>query len=581
MRLLVAAVAAVAGVVLGVIAYRLQHDDLHQTVLRSIPAVAIGWTAIASGLIATDKRPGNRLGLLMVAYGFAVLIRPWQYSSDDVVFTIGYALGQLNVALAGHVVLAYPRGRVSDPLELALVRAGYVATALIPLATLLVYDGSAGLAYVPPGPESLLLAVASDTVAAGFEDAFVLLVYGLLAASFLALVVRKLARATSRERRLLAPLVLAAFVVATRALTEMLLAFVSPPPAIVERLYWWQVAGQLLLPVALLAGLLRSHLARAHVGELVLELDQVGPEGIRDALARHLDDPSLGLAFWLPDLGVYVDARGEPVTLPRADPRRSVTELRHGDEPIAAIAHDPSLDDEPALAAAGAAVRLALENARLHAEVLAQLQQVQESRARIVAAGDEQRRRIERDIHDGAQQRLVALALQLRAEQRRRGGTLDPQLEAVLTDAVDELQLAVSELRELARGVHPAVLTEEGLAGALESLAGRTPLAVTVEAAPKDRLPAEVEAAAYYVACEALANAVKHAAASHVRIRAAREDGMLVIRVADDGVGGATLTGGTGLRGLADRVEAYGGRLRVESTPGTGTVVVGEIPCAS
>jgi signal transduction histidine kinase len=581
MRLVLTAVTALAGIVLGVIAYRLQHEDLHQTVLRSVPAVAIGWTAIASGLIAAGKRPGNRLGLLMVAYGFAVLIRPWQYSSDDVVFTIGYALGQLNVALAGHVVLAYPRGRVGDPLELWLVRAGYLATTLIPLATLLVYDGDAGLAYVPPGPESLLLAATSDRAAAGLEDAFVLLVYGLLAACFLALVARKLVRATTRERRLLAPLVLAAFVVATRALTEMLLAFVSPPPAIVERLYWWQVAGQLLLPVALLVGLLRSHLTQSHVGELVLELGQVGPEGIRDALARHLGDPSLELAFWLPDRNVYVDARGEPVELPRDDPQRSVTELRHGDEPIAAIVHDPSLDDEPTLAAAGAAARLALENARLHAEVLAQLQQVQESRARIVTAGDDQRRRIERDIHDGAQQRLVALALQLRAEQRRRGGTIDPQLEAVLTDAVDELQLAVSELRELARGVHPAVLTEEGLGGALESLAGRTPLRVTVEAAPAERFPAEVEAAAYYVACEALANAVKHAAASQVRIRAAREDGTLVIRVADDGVGGATLTGGTGLRGLADRVEAYGGRLRVESSPGSGTVVIGEIPCAS
>ena len=212
--------------------------------------------------------------------------------------------------------------------------------------------------------------------------------------------------------------------------------FTSLPQFFASRLYWWQVAGQILLPIALLIGLLRARLARSHVGELVLELDHTPPEGIRDALARHLGDPSLELFFWLPERNGYVDATGASVELPASGSTRSVTEVSNEGERIAGIVHDRSLDEEPQLLqAAAAAARLTLENARLHAQVLAQLVQVQESRRRIVAAGDEQRRRIEWDIHDGAQQRLVALALDLRATQRRLGGRVDPDVERVLTEA--------------------------------------------------------------------------------------------------------------------------------------------------
>ena len=195
-----------------------------------------------------------------------------------------------------------------------------------------------------------------------------------------------------------------------------------------------------------------------------------------------------------------------------------------------------------------------------------------------MAAGDEQRRRIERDLHDGAQQRLVALALELRAAQMRLGTRLDPDTETVLEAAVGELQQAVTELRELAAGVHPAVLTEDGLEAALEPLAHRTPVPVAVTTTLAGRPPPEIEAAAYFVACEALANAVKHAAAS-VTISAVSRNGSLVIEVSDDGRR-RDMARGTGLRGLADRVEAHGGSLRVVSAPGRGTRVVGELPCA-
>jgi signal transduction histidine kinase len=380
----------------------------------------------------------------------------------------------------------------------------------------------------------------------------------------------------------LAPVLLAAVVASMRAFYEFVATFVDPIPVFAERVYWWQVAGQIALPIAFLAGMLSSRLARADVADLLRDLDRAPPTQLRAALARAVDDPSLELAFWLPDRGLYADADGAPVELPRGDRRRAMTRIAQDGEPVAVLVYDASLRDDPGLIeAAAAAARLALENARLQAELKAQLSRVQESRARIVTAGDEQRRRIERDLHDGAQQRLVALALELRAAQKRLGGRLDPDTEAVIEGAVGELQLAVSELRELAAGVHPSVLTEDGLAAALESLARRTPVPVSLTELPSERLPPPIEAAAYFVACEALANAVKHANASSITMSAVQRNGSLTVEVADDGEGGADIARGTGLRGLADRVEAHGGRLRIESPPGGGTRVIGELPCAS
>ena len=372
-------------------------------------------------------------------------------------------------------------------------------------------------------------------------------------------------------------------VFALRAVWEGVFTFVERPSGIAyDYLLWWQIVGFIALPIALLAGMLRARLARANVGDLVLELERTPPEDLPAALARTLGDPDLEVLFWLPERGEYVDTQGRRVELPAPGADRAVTLLDHDDdEPVAAIVHDASLVDEPELLrASGAAAGLALENARLHAEMRAQLVHVQESRVRIVAAADEERRRIERDIHDGAQQRLVALALQLRSAQRQLGNRSDPEIDRLLAEAVGELQVAVEELRELARGVHPAILTEDGLGAALESLAGRTPLPVELDVTD-GRLPPQIEATAYFVACEALANVVKHAHASRAAVSARRRNGLLVVEIEDDGVGGARAANGSGLSGLADRVEALGGRLVVESPAGAGTRVMGEIPCAS
>lgn len=584
-RIRVTALGAVvaAGLALGVVAYRVQVDELgrYTSAENAMAIVAVAWAFLLAGLVAWRRRPGNRLGPLMTLAAFALLLRQLRYSHDPWTFTSFFLLSEVSYALVAHSVLAYPGGRVTDRLERAFLAVGYTATLAFPLAILLVYDGSRQLRFFDPvARESAIVLVADGDLAIALQKAFVVLVWGVLASIFIGLLVRRLVRATPLGRRLLAPLLLAAVAVALRAVFEGVFTFVERPSIVLYTyLFWWQIVGFIALPLALLLGLLRARLARAGVGDLVLELEDAPPRRVREALARALHDPTLEVAFWLSEEGRFVDADGGPVTLPEDGARRAVTRLDHDGVPVAALVHDPALAQEPRLVeAAGAAARLALENARLHAETRAQLATVKESRARIVAAADDERRRIERDLHDGAQQRLVALALQLRSAQRELHP--DGDVERLLDESVRELQAAVEELRELARGVHPAILTEEGLASALESLAYRTPLEVDLDVA-EERLPPPVEATAYFVVCEALANVVKHAHATKASVRARRLNGLLRIEVADDGVGGAHAEPGSGLSGLSDRVEALGGRLIVVSGTGAGTRVVGEIPCAS
>jgi signal transduction histidine kinase len=567
-----------AAVAVGVLAYRVQVDSLHSPWQRAAATAATALVFVVAGLLAWARRPGNRLGPLMVAAGYALLLRQFRYSHEALLFTAFFALGDVWYALVGHAAIAYPGGHVRGRIERIFVRVGYAAVIALPLLVLFFYDGSHPLPFFHSrSPRSLLLVDGNTGVVAGLEKALVV-VYGIIGVTFIVIVARKLVLATPRGRRLLLPLMLAAIAIALRALFECCRTFFDTGIAN-DYVFWWQVAALLTLPLALLAGLLRARLARASVGDLLRTIGRTPSDGLRDAAARALGDDTLELAFWIPEQSGYVDASGARVVLPtRAD--RAVTAIEHDGRPLAVLIHDPTLVDEPDLVeAVGAATRLALENARLNAELKAQLEAVKESRARIVAAADQERRRIERDIHDGTQQRLVALALDLQSAQRRADdGAKDP---TVLPHAVSELQAAVEELRELARGVHPAILTEEGLGHALESLALRTPLPVTVENRTNGRMPPEIEATAYFVASEALANVVKHARATRAAISVERRNGSLAIGISDNGVGGARPEPGSGLSGLADRVEALGGTIAVESPAGDGTRVHAEIPCAS
>ena len=562
----------------GLYGYHLLVHDLDGKVGNALASIGVAWIFVAAGVIAWSRRPESRVGLLMVFVGYGLLYRKLQYSHDPGVFTAGFALGEVGLIGAyAHTVLAYPSGRLGSRLERWFIGAGYVAVVAFPTALLLVFDHSTTCPFTSchgTPPRSLIAVAPSSDTFDLLQTIYKAAIYGGVSVVFIALISHRLWRATPRGRALLAPLLLAAIFAATRGLFEALLQFVGHTQRTSELVYTWQIAGQAALPIALLAGLLSARLARGTVADLVVELGQAPSGGVRDALARALHDPTLQVAYWLPMRQAYVDEAGSPMVVP-AD-GRGVTRL----EDVAALVHDPDLDPR-LVEAAGAAARLALHNARLQADVRAQLAKVQESRRRIVTAGDEQRRKIERDLHDGVQQRLVGLALRLRIAQRELGPKLDPEIDGVLEAGVSELQIVVEELRELARGLHPAVLTEEGLGGALESLAARTPLPIELVSAPDERLPREIEAAAYFVACEAVANAVKHSEATSVRISAERRNGKLVIEIEDDGVGGAKENGGSGLRGLVDRVEAHGGTLRVESEPGRGTRVVGELPCAS
>jgi signal transduction histidine kinase len=331
-----------------------------------------------------------------------------------------------------------------------------------------------------------------------------------------------------------------------------------------------------VLPFAFLVGLLRSRLSRA--GAVSALVERFGGTSVRDALAEALGDRTLELAFWLPDPGRYVDGAGRRFELPGEHGPRAATEIERGGVRIAAIVHERALCEEPELVrAAGAAAALALENERLDAELRARYADLQASRARLVAAGDAARRRLERDLHDGAQQRFVALALQLRlARSRVPDGS---EAAALLDRGLAELSAGLGELRELARGIHPAVLTERGLEPALESLAARAPVPATITSAMEERLPPAVETAAYFVVAEALTNVAKYARATAAEVTVSRADGHVLIDVRDDGIGGADPAAGTGLRGIADRVAALDGRLRIDSPPGGGTLLHAEIPC--
>ncbi len=246
---------------------------------------------------------------------------------------------------------------------------------------------------------------------------------------------------------------------------------------------------------------------------------------------------------------------------------------------VAALVHDPALNDEPELLdAAAAAAGIALENARLHVELRARLEELRGSRARIVEAGDKERQRLERNLHDGAQQRLIALSLELSLLEEQLDGDLDATTQ--LDQARREIATSLDELREVARGIHPAVVSGHGLAVALEQLTALAPVPVRLTVAIEGRLPDALEVAAYYLVSESLANVGKYAKASSVTVDVSRLNGQVLVEVTDDGIGGADTERGTGLRGLADRVEALDGRLRIWSPGGGGTRVRAEIPCA-
>jgi signal transduction histidine kinase len=301
------------------------------------------------------------------------------------------------------------------------------------------------------------------------------------------------------------------------------------------------------------------------------------PSGpVREMLAASLGDHSVTIAYWLPEREVFVDELGRPVHMPEPGSGMTWTAVERDGRRVAAIVHDAALDTSRELVtAAAAASSLAIDNERLKADLRARLEELRVSRLRIVEAADAARRRLERDLHDGAQQQLVGLALELRLLRRRVG---DPELEALVDELGNRLNLALNELRELARGIHPAILTARGLAPAIGALADRVPVPVEVEIAVDERYPPAVEAAAYFLVAEALTNVAKYAQATLAQVELHRAGHELVVTVVDDGIGGADMEAGSGLRGLQDRLSAVDGTLAIESPPGGGTRLRATLP---
>jgi signal transduction histidine kinase len=347
----------------------------------------------------------------------------------------------------------------------------------------------------------------------------------------------------------------------------------------VAQIRWATFATLALAPTVFLIGLLYARLSHSALGELVVELrGDLSPSDLRDALARSLRDPSLELAYWLPEFETYADAEGRPLDLRALPGARSTTLIDRNGEHVAALLHDRSLQDEPELlGTVTAAAGIAVENGRLQAELRARLEELRGSRARVIDAGQKERQRLERNLHDGAQQRLIALSLELsRLEQRL---VADPDAQMRLDLARREIALSLAELRDVAQGIHPAVVSGHGLTVALESIAARAPIPVRLVVELDGRLQEALEVAAYYVVSESLANIGKHARATAASVAVVRRNGEVVVEIVDNGIGGADTERGTGLRGLADRVEALGGRLRVWTPAGGGTRVKAEIPC--
>jgi signal transduction histidine kinase len=507
---------------------------------------------IACGLIAWRRRPDNHAGRLMTAIGFAALIYPLLVQVDSSlattlaylfssVWTIGYAALLLSFMTGGLLTSTIDR-------------------LLVGVFTLTLFVAHFLLLLVYPIPGNLLLIEENMRIADAINDS----ARWISAGASIALVFVLLSRwrgASKPRRRALLPGVVG---IVSSILYSILLvqAILGDTPA---SSFWITVNLSLLLvPAAYLFGLLRSRLARTGLADLILQLRTMQGAELEAALGRALGDPGLRVV------------QGDVLSSPAEG--RSVAPIERDGRRVAALVYDNSLDDDPELVeAVTAAAALALENEQLNAELHARLDELRASRARIVEATQKERQRLERNLHDGAQQRLVALSLELTMLEARFAK--DPEARAAIDSVKTDLGESLQELRELARGIHPAVVTGHGLAVALESVATRSPVPVKLDVALDERVPVAVEVAAYYIVAESLTNVAKYSAASAAKVGISRVNGELVVEVVDDGVGGADEEAGSGLRGLADRVEALDGRLRVWSPRGGGTCVRAEIPC--
>ncbi len=560
------ALAGLAAVTLS-LSLALSNDELLRPGLQAFLLNWITVPYVIGGLLAWSRRPLSRLGPLMIVTGLAMALIALQWSTDRNVASAGHVVDLLPAALFLHVFLAYPTGRLQSRSERLVVTSCYAVCLGLQLLKVAV-------GIDPDDPLAVLtqpvLAVRVEQVQLSLVAAFLLLGAG-------DLVLR--ARRAGRPSRRGVALTVDSFGVSLVMLALLYLAGLEQWPAFEDiRNVTFAVLG--LAPIAFLLGLLDARLARADVGDLVVHLRSNPTADLQVPLARALHDPSLSVAYWLPQFGAWADQAGRSVTLPPEDGDRGVRLIAHDGQPLAALSFHPAVEREERelLDSVVAAASIALENGRLQSQLRAQLLELQESRGRVLEAGRVERQRLERNLHDGAQQRLVALSLELGMMERAWSA---PDGKGQIRRVRAEVAESLEELRAVSRGIYPAVLTGHGLSVALQSLATRAPCPLHLDVELSERLPEPVEVAAYYVVSESLANIGKRARATRATVRVAKDGDIVVVDVLDDGVGGADTESGSGLRGLADRVEALGGTLAIWTPANGGTRVTARIPAGT
>lgn len=556
----------------GLVAFEYDHPGF--SVARVLLIAIVGVVMVGAGFAAIANGE-DRVGALVVAAGSLWLIeRVWSAVPSQLVYSLGALVAGLWVPLLFHAIVAFPTGRLTGTPVRALVAGFYLIQGGNQVAiTLLLpsWESRGG-----NGPNEIVL-FPDAALAQRISDLADIVTLGILI-GFAIMLVHRAVAATPPARRAFG------FVwVGGVVLCVNLIVLVSAGLGVVSfddayGLWLEIVAG--VVPIAMILSLFASRVAEDRLVRLVVDLE-TGERGeqLLASLRRALADPTLDLVYSLPGGGGWIHGDGRPahVESDHTGDGRVVTPVVYRGAPIAAIVHDPVLLRSPErLATAAAAAGLALDNERLQAELRAQVVDVQASRARIVEAGDRERRRVERNLHDGAQQRLVGVALTVRLAGRKAAG--DPEVAELLAAAARDVEDALTELRELARGIHPAVVSDAGLVGALEMLAQRPGVPVELSIDLPERLPEPAEVAAYYVVSEALANANKHGQATRVLVEAAVADDVLHLVISDDGRGGATARPGSGLEGLADRVSALAGKLDINSPPGQGTTLTADLP---
>ncbi|MFJ4717318.1 sensor histidine kinase [Streptomyces sp. NPDC088785] len=539
--------------------------------------LAVGGAYAVAGLVAWRRRPANHTGLLMTAEGITWFFGNLQGSAVPALFSFGAWWEALNMALLLHLVLSFPEGRLTTVLTRRLVQSAYVLVAVGGLIRTLLFDPARNtdatyLDCTDCGPN--LIAVPAWNGAFDTFDAAYHAAGWVLSAVAAVAIVQRWRHASAARRRALLPAWLGIGIAVVFLMWDMLFYVVpwfgDSDSLTAQAVYLLSDLSQVAVPFAFLAGLLRMHLQRAEVSGLVIDVGtDPDPARVREALVRVLGDATLRLGLWREERAAYVDGSGREVG---ADgPGRTPVRAADG-RPLALLHHDPALADDPELLdSVAAALRLALENVWLRTRA-------KDVASRIVQAADAERGRLERDLHDGAQARLVFALMAVRRVRRGLADHPDAALRVAADEAETSLRLALEELRGIAHGIHPAVLTREGLAPALNALAKEAAMPVVV-AAEQHRYDALVETTAYFTVCEALSNAAKHAGARAVSVSARREGDRLVVETVDDGVGGVDTTHGTGLRGLADRLAAVDGVLHIDSPAGGGTRIRAELPC--